>query len=145
MPGWKSFAWSLEPMSMDWPFYRPAEFDYLPFLWWALMVCRAERALFVQKRCWKHKAYLSVRAGGDSNWPSGFHWSSKMKPSSPPASLWALWFTDRNFWQIFTSISMLGSSSGCRGKGDMTSSAVFHLRHYVPSTFYTTWTLIFDV
>lgn len=48
------------------------------------------------KRCRKYKAYFSVRAGRGSDWPMGFHWSSEVKPNSDPASLWAVWFTDRN-------------------------------------------------
>lgn len=31
-------------------------------------------------------------------------------------------------WFFTTPISLLGSSSGCRGKGEMTSSAIFHLK-----------------
>lgn len=61
------------------------------------------------KRSWKYKAYLCVRAGRGSGWPSGFHWSSEVKPNSDPASLWAAWFTDTNDGLFF--LSALKSSS----------------------------------
>lgn len=66
------------------------------------------------KRCWKYKAYFSVRAGRGSDWPLGFHWSSEVKPNSDPASLWAAWFTDRKDGFFF--FSLLESSADCLAK-----------------------------
>lgn len=76
---------------------------------------------YAEETLGSNKAYLSVRIGSDSSWPSAFHWASDTQPKSDRRFLWALWYTGRHDGSL--TARPLGSSSG-----EATSSGVNHLR-----------------
>lgn len=95
--------------------------------------------LFTQRRCWTHKAYLSVRAGRASDWPSGFHWAPEMKPNSDPDFLWAPWFTDRNHGSLLFLILDPCQAAVAKVRWLPLPSFTSNFMYY--PLFFTTWNL----